>query len=98
MRSEFMWVEVVYALPAEQFVQRVRISRGATVRDAIERSGVLERRPEIALDVHRVGVFGRLCALDDTLEAGDRVEIYRSLLADPKEARRRRAEKMRRQT
>lgn len=61
------------------------------MRDAIEASGILERFPEIDLDRQPVGVFGRHCRLQDPLRDGDRVEIYRPLIADPKEMRRRRA-------
>lgn len=88
---EQLRIEVVYALPAEQRVRRLRLAQGATLREAIERSGILERHPEIVLGRNRVGVFGKLRALDDVLADGDRVEIYRPLSVDPKEARRRRA-------
>ena len=88
-----MRVAVVYALPAEQVVLELELETGATVGDAIRASGMLERFPEISLDNIAVGVFAERVALDDVLEQGDRVEIYRRLLADPKEARRRRARK-----
>lgn len=84
-------VEVVYARPDAHAVCTVRLTPGACVREAIERSGILVRFPEIDLGRQRVGVFGRLCDLDATLAAGDRVEIYRPVRVDPKEARRRRA-------
>lgn len=83
--------EVAYALPARQWCYRVRVPEGSTVGDAIAASGVLRDCPEIDLAVQRVGVFGRLVQPDRRLEAGDRVEIYRPLAADPKEGRRRRA-------
>jgi len=89
--DEQIGVEVVYALPGEQRIHRLRIAHGATVREAIEQSGILERHPEIVLGNNQVGVFGQIRALDDELADGDRVEIYRPLSADPKEARRRRA-------
>ncbi|GIX21246.1 MAG: UPF0125 protein [Gammaproteobacteria bacterium] len=88
-----MHVEVVYALPEEQTVVELDLEPGATAETAIRRSGLLERHPEIDLAVNKVGVFGRLVALDTPLAEGDRVEIYRPLIADPKQARRRRAAK-----
>jgi putative ubiquitin-RnfH superfamily antitoxin RatB of RatAB toxin-antitoxin module len=86
-------VEVAYALPAEQVILRLDVEQGATLRDAIERSGILDRFPEIDLARNKVGVFGKLSKLDAVLRPKDRVEIYRALIADPKEVRRRRAEK-----
>jgi putative ubiquitin-RnfH superfamily antitoxin RatB of RatAB toxin-antitoxin module len=91
-----MTVEVAYALPQEQALLSVSVPMGATVREAIERSGVLARFPDIDLGRHSVGVFGRLVELDDTLREHDRVEIYRPLAADPKEMRRQRARRSRR--
>lgn len=82
-------VEVAYALPDRQALLPLQVARGTSAREAVELSGILELFPEIDLDQHRVGVFGRLCMLDRVLEPGDRVEIYRPLLADPKEVRRR---------
>lgn len=86
-------VEVAYALPAEQVILRLDVEQGATLRDAIERSGILDRFPEIDLARNKVGVFGKLSKLDTVLRPKDRVEIYRALIADPKEVRRRRAAK-----
>lgn len=90
MASDEIEVEVVYALPAEQAVMRLRLAAGATVLQAIQQSGLLVRYPQITLATARVGVFGKIVALDAPLSAGDRVEIYRPLTVDPKEARRRR--------
>ncbi|HLU77517.1 MAG TPA: RnfH family protein [Burkholderiales bacterium] len=84
-------IEVVYALPERQALYRVTVEEGATVRDAIEASGVLRDFPDIDLSRNRVGVYARLVALETPLRAGDRVEIYRPLQADPKTARRARA-------
>ena len=84
-------VEVAYGLPDEQFLMDVELPAGTTVREAIRRSGVLRRYPAIDLTVNRVGVFGVICTLDRPLYGGERVEIYRPLVADPKEVRRRRA-------
>lgn len=83
-------VEVVYALPMEQALVRVMLAPGASVREAIERSGLLQRYPQIGADTLRVGIFGKRVSLDTPLAEGDRVEIYRALTVDPKEARRRR--------
>jgi len=67
------------------------VEEGTTVGVAIERSGILDEFPEIDLAVNRVGIFGKVAKLDAPLAPGDRVEIYRALIADPKESRKRRA-------
>ena len=85
-------VEVMYALPAQQPLLRVRLAEGATVEDAIRQSGVLDAFPEIDLAKNKVGIFSKLVKLDERLRDKDRVEIYRPLIADPKEVRRKRAE------
>ena len=82
-------VEVVYALPDAMEARSVTLPAGATAGQALRASGILERHPE--LRPQRVGVFGRVVGLDAALADGDRVEIYRPLAMDPKEARRRRA-------
>jgi putative ubiquitin-RnfH superfamily antitoxin RatB of RatAB toxin-antitoxin module len=84
-------VEVVYALPAAEDAVLVPLAEGATVLDALRASGMLERHPEIDLETHRLGIYGRVVGQTARLADGDRVEIYRPLLLDPKEARRRRA-------
>lgn len=84
-------VEVVYATPGRQMLRTVEVEPGATVRDAIERSGVLSAFPEIDLGRNRVGISGKLAALSTPLRDDDRVEILRPLAADPKDARRKRA-------
>ena len=89
--AETMPVEVAFALPGEQVILALEVAPGTTVRQAIERSGVLERFPQIDLNNNKVGVFGKLTKLDAELRSGDRVEIYRPLIADPKEVRRQRA-------
>ncbi len=86
-----MRVEVAYALPDRQWVIAVELPEGATVAEAIERSGIRGQVPDIEVRDHLVGVFYQPCALDRVLRAGERVEIYRPLLIDPKETRRRRA-------
>lgn len=86
-------VEVVFAGAESQFVAEVRLARGATVREAITASGVATAFPEINVCDDNVGVWGRKAKLDGEVHEGDRVEIYRPLVADPKETRRRRARK-----
>jgi uncharacterized protein len=89
--STAITVEVVYALTLEQDCSVVELPCGSSVKHAIERAGVLERHAEIDARTMRVGVWGRPVGLDQSLEEGDRVEIYRPLRADPKEVRRSRA-------
>ena len=84
-------VEVAYARPDCQELIKIRLSPGATVQQAIEVSGLLQKYPEIDLSKSKVGIYAKLCKLDTPLRHKDRVEIYRPLLADPKEVRRRRA-------
>lgn len=84
-------MEVVYALPERQALVECEVKVPATLRDAVEASGLLDEFPQIDLARDRVGIFGRVQALDTPLHVGDRVEIYRSLMADPKDVRRRRA-------
>ncbi|MBS9435933.1 RnfH family protein [Photorhabdus noenieputensis] len=86
-------VEVVYALPDRQYLRTVKLAQGATVEQAIVASGLLTLRNDIDLQKNKVGVYSRPVKLTDVLEEGDRVEIYRPLLADPKEMRRKRAER-----
>lgn len=92
IESEMIHVEVVYALPHEQRVLNLVVNQHATVDEIIRQSGVLELYPEIDLAKNKVGVFSRLVKLDATINDKDRIEIYRPLLADPKEIRRKRAE------
>jgi putative ubiquitin-RnfH superfamily antitoxin RatB of RatAB toxin-antitoxin module len=84
-------VEVAYAKPGEQRIFRLQADSGCTVQQAIELSNVLEHFPEIDLAQAKVGIFGKLAKLDAILHQDDRVEIYRPLIADPKEARKKRA-------
>jgi putative ubiquitin-RnfH superfamily antitoxin RatB of RatAB toxin-antitoxin module len=88
-----MRVEVAYATPREQVIVGLDVGEGATVEAAIRQSGLLSRFPEIDLAQNQAGVFGKPCGLSQLVREGDRVEIYRPLLADPKEARRHRAAK-----
>lgn len=96
--SDRMHVCVVFCPPGAVWRRDVQLAEGATVRAALEASGVLAEFPQLALERIDVGVFNRPRALDEPLADGDRVEIYRSLAIDPKEARRRRAELRRRRT
>lgn len=84
-------VEVVYALPDEQVLLALTVEDGATVGQVIERSGIALRFPEIGAAPAAVGIFGKRARLDTPVCDGDRVEIYRALVADPKEVRRARA-------
>jgi uncharacterized protein len=84
-------IEVVYARRDEQVLIALELEEGASVRQAVERSGIRQRFPEIDLARMSVGIFGRVTGLDTRLADGDRVEIYRPLLVDPKEVRRKKA-------
>jgi len=88
-----MKIEVAYALPDEQVIIPLQVEPGTTVEQAIQLSGIQEKFPEIDIGVNKTGVFGKICKLDTPLKEQDRVEIYRKLIADPKESRRQRAEK-----
>ncbi len=85
-------IEVVYALPDEQTLLKKSVPEGTTVMAAIEASGLLEKYPALNLSAHKLGIFGKLTKPDAVLRDKDRIEIYRPLIADPKEVRRRRAE------
>lgn len=87
-------VEVAYALPAQQKVITVEVEEGASLLDAVRRSGITEFFPEIDLDNPKLGIFGKLVPKPamQVVKSGDRIEIYRPLIADPKEVRKRRAE------
>jgi uncharacterized protein len=84
-------VQVCYARPDTQLLRDLNMRAGATVQAAIEQSGLLQDAPEIDLALFRVGVYGKLKSLDSAVCEHDRIEIYRPLIADPKESRRRRA-------
>ncbi len=83
-------VEVAFATPKKQLVLEQRVAPGTTLEQAVELSGILEHFTEIDLSKNRVGVFGKLAKKSLELKPGDRVEIYRPLIADPKEVRRKR--------
>jgi uncharacterized protein len=90
--SETIEIEVVYALPHEQNLLKLQVPQGTTVAAAITESGLLEKYPEIDLAKNKLGIFGKLTKSDAELRDKDRIEIYRPLIADPKEIRRQRAE------
>ncbi len=86
-------VEVVYALPDRQYRHQVTLANGSTLEQAIRASGILDQRKEIDLTKNKIGIFSRPARLGDCVNDGDRVEIYRPLLIDPKDLRRQRAER-----
>ncbi|MDP2901766.1 MAG: RnfH family protein [Methylovulum sp.] len=93
MSEPLIDVEVAYAMPDEQAVIPVTVPGHATVESAICASGLLSSFPELDKTALDVGIFGSACKLEQPLKQGDRVEIYRPLVHDPKEARRQRAAK-----
>lgn len=84
-------IEIAYALPERYFLKAFCVDEGTMVQTAILQSGVLQQFSEIDLSKNKVGIFSRPAKLTDVLRNGDRIEIYRPLLADPKEIRRKRA-------
>ncbi len=86
-------VEVAYALPERQFLQKLRVPPGTSVEQAISASGVLLQFPQLDLASSKVGIWNRVVKLEQPLVEGDRIEIYRPLIADPKEVRKQRAER-----
>ncbi|MEE8233841.1 MAG: RnfH family protein [Gammaproteobacteria bacterium] len=86
-------IEVAYASSQQSWLIPFNVEEGTTIQQAIEISGILERCPEIDLETNKVGIFSKIVALDVLIRAGDRIEIYRPLIIDPKQARRLRAEK-----
>lgn len=89
---ELINVEVAYARPDKQVIFNVEVEASCTIEQAVQLSGIQEQFPEIDLQKNKVGIFGKLSKKTAELKAGDRVEIYRSLIADPKEVRRKREE------
>jgi uncharacterized protein len=84
-------IEVAYAKPEEQVIVTINVPQGTTVGQAVILSGLLERFPEISQSELKTGIFGVSCKPEQIVREGDRVEIYRPLIHDPKEARRQRA-------
>ncbi len=86
-------VEVAYARPDVQVIIPLQVLPGTTLIEAIKLSGVLEQFPEIDLTMNKFGIFSKISSQDAIVREKDRVEIYRKLIADPKESRRKKAEK-----
>ncbi len=86
-------VDVIYALPSQQKVIQIKVEPGTTFIDAVKQSKMVELFPEIDLEKVKLGTFSRLVKHNEELNPGQRIEIYRPLIADPKDVRRRRAEK-----
>ena len=89
--AEAINVEVIYALANQQDIARISVPAGSTAMQAIEASGLLVKYPEIDLKKNKIGVFAKLAKADTVLRDRDRIEIYRPLIADPKEVRKQRA-------
>jgi uncharacterized protein len=85
-------VSVVFCARGVEDTTDLVLAAGSTVRDAVEASRLIARHPQLSVETLDVGVWGRSCSLERPLENGDRIELYRPLTMDPKEARRRRAE------
>ena len=86
-------IEVVYGVPHKQKILTLLLAAGITVEQAVIESGIIDLFPEIDLTVNKVGVWNRAVKLTDTVNDLDRIEVYRPLIADPKDVRKRRAEK-----
>jgi len=91
MQLDEILVEVAYASPEQQVILSLRVNPSLSVEQAIKASDILSKFPEIDLNTNKVGIFGKVVKLDTPLKHLDRVEIYRPLIADPKEVRRKRA-------
>lgn len=90
MSNEIL-VEVAYALPEQQLIVELMVPEGTTAEQAVLQSGIIGKFPEIDLAQNKLGIFGKLIKADTVLRERDRVEVYRPLIADPKEVRRQRA-------
>lgn len=90
-QNQEITVEVAYALPQQQLIVPIKVKNGCSAEDAVKKSGMLQKFPEIDLTKNQLGIFGKLTKNDTPLRHLDRVEIYRPLIADPKEVRRQRA-------
>ena len=84
-------VELIYANLAEQKILKVSVNEGDTIKDIIDISGILSKYPEIDLEINKVGIYNQVKKLDEPVKANDRIEIYQSLIANPKDVRRKRA-------
>ena len=86
-----MLVEVAYALEKKQTLLELEVDEGTTLKHAVELSGIIDAYPQIDLTKDKTGIFGKIAKLDTVLREKDRVEIYRPLIADPKQVRKERA-------
>ena len=84
-------IELIYALPDEQEIYAIKVDENTSVEQAINQSKILQRYSEIDLAINKIGIFSKVCQLTDKLRDGDRIEIYRPLIIEPKEARKARA-------
>lgn len=84
-----MQIGVAYSEHAQQIWMTIDVPEATTVREAIDRSGILQQFPTIDLDAHKVGVFGKVVKPDTVLRPGDRIEIYRPIVCDPQTVPRR---------
>jgi len=91
--SNNITIEITYALPDKQTLLSLSVAENCSVQEAIEQSGILQLHPDINLSENKVGVWYKTTKLSTTLNDGDRIEIYRPLIADPKEVRKKRAAK-----
>ena len=89
--AETLSIEICYAVPGKQELLRLKLDEGSTLQQALDASGLLEKYPEIDLKKNKFGIWNKLSKLDSVLRNQDRVEIYRPLIADPKEVRKQRA-------
>jgi putative ubiquitin-RnfH superfamily antitoxin RatB of RatAB toxin-antitoxin module len=92
LSAEKIGIEVVHARPEKQVLLALEVAAGTTVQEAIDHSGIRAEFADLVVDPERLGIFGVKARPHDKLREGDRVEIYRPLIADPKEARRKRSE------
>jgi len=93
MVEKLITIEVAYAKPEQQVIISLEMPEDATVEQTIKASGILEQFPEIDTSDLKVGIFGNVCKLERLIREGDRIEVYRPLIHDPKDARRERASK-----
>ena len=93
MSDSTITIEITYALPTKQTLISLTVVKGSTVQSAIDQSGLLQKYSDIDLTINRVGIWYKTTKLDTILKQGDRIEIYRPLIADPKEVRKLRAAK-----
>ena len=93
MAAELLRVTLCYATPTLEILRELTVAPGTTIGQAVSASGLLAELPEIDLATHPVGIYGKKKPLDTVLREHDRIELYRPLVADPKDSRRRRAVK-----